>query len=179
MHERTDRVHPRVAMSDHDTLRTRRRSTCVIDGNDVGFCDVNAAEAAGRFRDQGFIGKPSGSMALKRDEMLYTLKAAPNGVNGFDLIGMHAHDGGATVVDHVKKVLGRQPVVQGHDDGADLRYGVERLEHRMRVRRYDGNSIALRDAESLQSRRPSVATVEEFGIGEPPLVFDDSLWGGG
>src|ERR1700730_15388509 len=112
-------------------------------------------------------------MVLEGDEMPHALQPIANAVDGVHMIGVNANDGGAAVLDRIKKILGGQAVVQGYDDGADLRYRIERFEHGMCVRRYDANTIAPSDTEFLQDRRPSIATVQELGICEAPAVIDD------
>jgi hypothetical protein len=55
------------------------------------------------------------------------------------------------VLDEVREVRGGQAVVDGHDHGADLRHGIERLELGVRVGRDVGDAVSRPDAEPLQA----------------------------
>ena len=41
MDERSHDVQVRVAVGDHHAFRARRRSTCVVDGQEIGFGDID------------------------------------------------------------------------------------------------------------------------------------------
>ena len=88
---------------------------------------------------------------------------------------MRADDLRAAVLDHVREVVGRQPVVARHDDGADLRNGVVALEMRGRVRRDVGDAVALAHTERLQRRRPAVDPLAELLVREAAIAVDHGI----
>src|SRR5206468_10546815 len=85
---------------------------------------------------------------------------------------MCANDTGAAVIDQVKKVLCGQAKVQWHQDSAQLRHGVERLQLRMSIAREIGDTIARANAESLQDRRPAIAPIEKLGVAPARFAID-------
>src|SRR5438552_13281792 len=87
---------------------------------------------------------------------------------------MCANDTGAAVIDQVKKVLCGQAKVQWHQDSAQLRHGVERLQLRMSIGREIGDTIARANSEPLQNRRPAIAPIEELGVVPARLAIDHS-----
>jgi hypothetical protein len=79
------------------------------------------------------------------------------------------------VVDDVGEVFRGETVVDRHQDGADLRDGVERLELGMGVRRDVRHPVILLHTEVLQRRRPTVGAVEEFAVSQAQVTIHDSL----
>src|ERR1044071_2832496 len=77
--------------------------------------------------------------------------------------------------DHVSKIVRREPIVERHQDGPELRHCIELLEHRVRVRGNDGHAITLAHAVLLQRSGPAVTTFEELRIRQTQLAVDDGL----
>ena len=94
-------------------------------------------------------------------------------IDGLEVVLVRAHDRRARVLDDVGELVRAQPVVDRHEDRADLRHGVKRLELRVRVRRDVGDAIARLDAERLQRGGPPVAAIEELRVGKPQVAVDD------
>src|SRR6266478_4302724 len=85
---------------------------------------------------------------------------------------MCANHTSAAVIDQVKKVVCGQAKVQGHQHGAELRHGVERLQLCMSIGREIGDTIARANTEPLQDRRPTIAPIEELGVAPARLAID-------
>jgi len=175
MHERAHRVHVRVAVRDHHALGARSRAARVVDGDEVGLADLRTVEGRGRGREQGFVIEPAGAGRLQGHESLHVRQLAANRVHRVQVIRMRAHDLGSAVLDEVREVGRGQAVVDGHDHGADLGDGVERLELGVRVGRDVGDTIAGAHAELLQRGRPAVAALEELTVREAQVPVDDGL----
>src|SRR4051812_10643821 len=88
---------------------------------------------------------------------------------------MHTDHVGATMVENVGKVVGDQPVVDRHEHGADLRHSIKRFEMAMGVRSNIDHTVAWLDAQCLQCRRPTVATLEKLPVGESQFSIDNSF----
>src|SRR3569833_4174515 len=99
----------------------------------------------------------------------------PDRVHRVYEIGMHAHDLRAAVREEVHEIFRRQPVVERHDDRADLRDGVVLLEMLVRVECDGGDTIAQADAKSLQRGRPAIASGTEFGVREAVIAIHHGL----
>src|SRR3981189_385502 len=68
--ERADRVYPSVTMRDHYTLRMRRRTAGVVDGEQIRLLDRWSGEFPIASGEQRFVVEPSGSTTFERDEVL-------------------------------------------------------------------------------------------------------------
>ena len=90
-----------------------------------------------------------------------------NAIDRFEIIGVRADDARAAVVDQIGEIVGGQAVVERHENGADLRHGIERFQLGVGVRRDVGHAVALLHTERLQRRRPTIATVEKLLVGQP------------
>ena len=86
---------------------------------------------------------------LESDEVLHARQLAAHLLDGSDVVRVHAHDDRFAVADHVAKIGSAQPVVERHHDRAELRHGVELLEHCVRVGRDDHHPIARLYPEPL------------------------------
>src|ERR1700694_4682547 len=107
--------------------------------------------------------------------MLHPAQLVADGVDGVQVIRVHAQDLGARVRGDVDEILCRQAIVDRHEDGTDLRHGIERFKLLVHVRSDVGNTITLLDAHALQGRRPAVAPLEELLVGEAEVSVDDAL----
>jgi hypothetical protein len=79
------------------------------------------------------------------------------------------------VVDDVREVVGGQPEVDGDEDRADLRHGIEGLELLVNVRRDVRHPVTLADAELLEGRGPPVTAVEEGFVSQAEIPVDHRL----
>ena len=107
--------------------------------------------------------------------MLDTGQLLAHRVDRFQVIRVHADNPRARVADDVCEIVSRQPVVDGHEHGPDLRDGVERFELRVCIRRNIRDAVALFDSEPLQRRRPAVHAVEELLVSQAELTVDDGF----
>ena len=88
---------------------------------------------------------------------------------------MHADNPGAAVVDQIGEIIRDQAVIERDEDGADLRHGVERFQLGESVWRDVGNAVAFLHTKRLQSRRPTIATVEKFLVVQSPAAIHDGI----
>src|SRR5579859_4977177 len=107
--------------------------------------------------------------------MPYTGHTCPHAIDTVQIVGMNAQHDGAAMRGHINEVLGRQPVIDGHDDRSELRYCVELLEMLMRVGRDGRNPVALAHPQLGKRGAPPVATPAELLIGEAQIAVDDGL----
>src|SRR5207249_4810885 len=126
-----------------------------------------------RGADDFFVFQPAVALSFQSDEVFDRRKIPADPVHRFEIVRVRAHDPRARVLDDVREVVRRQSVIDWYDDGADLRHGVERLEHRVRVWRDVGDAIAGTDGKALQRAGPSVAPIEELLIGVAVRAVDD------
>src|ERR1700687_1262420 len=75
----------------------------------------------------------------------------------------------------VDKVLGREPEVDGNEDCANLRHGVEGLQLLVRVVRDVCNTVPLLDTHALKGGGPQITPVEELRVRETQVAVDDSF----
>src|SRR2546429_9073178 len=175
MEQCSDRVQVRVAMGDHDALWPCRRPTRVVDGEQVALADVRTPDVR-RFGRKGcLVVEPSGARAGQRDELFNAPDPVANTVHAVEVLLRRADDGCPGMVDDVGEIVGRQPVVDGYQHGANLRHGVKRLELLVDVRCDVGDPVALANAHPLERGRPAVAAVEELLVAEPEVTVDYRL----
>ena len=105
--------------------------------------------------------------------MLNAGQPVSNAVDGLDVVGVSANDLRAAVVDDVLEIIRDQPIVDRHQDRADLRDRIVRFQVGVGVRGDVGHPIALADSEGLQRRRPAIAAVEELRIRQSQFPIDD------
>jgi hypothetical protein len=183
--QRADRVDRGVPVRDHDALRARGRPARVVDREQVPFADLRPLEAGIGRGDGGLVVEPAGrpvlsapvltSSTLEGHEVAHARHLVADTVHGLQVVAVGADHGGPRVVHDVDEVLRRQPVVDRHQDGPDLRHGVEGFQLRVRVRRDRGHAVRLRHAQPLQRRGPAVAAIEELPVRQAKLAVDDRL----
>ena len=168
-----------VPVRDHDALRACRGAAGVVDRDQVPFGDLRPVEAGIGGRHRRLVVEPAvpgaGRAPVQGHVVLYPGHPVADAVHRRQVLLGHAEHGGAGVVHDVDEVLRGQPVVDRHQDGAELRHRVEGLQLRVRVRRDRGHPVALRHAEPLQRRGPAVAAIEELPVGQPEITVDDRL----
>ena len=96
-------------------------------------------------------------------------------VDRLEVLFVRADDRRSRMADDVGEIVVGEAIVDGDEDGSDLRHRVERLELGVGVWRDVGHSIAAPDTESLQGSRPAVAPVEQLLVAGPPRTVDDRL----
>ena len=111
----------------------------------------------------------------QHDELLDAAQLIAHALYRLHVVGMDAQNFGAGVRRDVDEILGREPVVDGHQHRADLRHRIERFELLACVGRDIGDTIALPDAHRLQRRRPAVAAREELLVGQAYVAVDNGL----
>src|SRR5438132_13526045 len=74
------------------------------------------------------------------------------------------------MIDQINEIIRCQAIVDWHQHGADLRHRIKRFELRMSVRRDVSHAIVLAHAEFLQSRPPTIATIEELRVSQPQIA---------
>ena len=79
------------------------------------------------------------------------------------------------MINDVVEIVWQQTVINRHEDSADLRHRVIGLEMGMCVWRNIRHPIALSDAHTLKRGRPTVAAIQEFGIGKSQIAVDNSF----
>ena len=92
-----------------------------------------------------------------------------------DVVRVCADHHRLAVADHVAEISRAQAVIQRHEDRAELRHGVELLEHRMRIGRDDDHPVTGAHAEALQRRRPAIAALEELRIRQAQRAINDGF----
>jgi len=73
---------------------------------------------------------------------------------------------------HVNEVLGRQTIVDRHNDRPELRYRVELLQMLMRVGRNRRDPVTLAHAPISRVRCSIVASLAKLGVSKPQLAVD-------
>ena len=124
---------------------------------------------------EGLVVVPTFLAAFESHKQFYSRKFASNAIDGIQIIAVSAHHACATVIDDVGKIGRRQPEVDRHDDGADLRHGVVALQMAMCVGGNVGHPVARLNAKGLQGGRPAIAALEELGIGEAQITVNNGL----
>ena len=175
MQQRADDVQVGVPVRDHHAFRARRRAAGVIDRDQVAFVDRRRRESRVGGGDDLFVAQPPVALTLERDELFHRRELRTNPVHGVEMIAVRTDDPGARVLDDVGEVVWREAIVDRHDHRADLRHGVERFEHRVRIRRDIGNAIAGRHPEALQRAGPTIAAIEKLLVGEAGQAVDHGL----
>ena len=175
MKQCADDVEVGVAVGDHHAFGIRRGAARVVDRDQIALVDDSRNERRLRSREQLLIGQPSfdSHAAFERDEMRHRGKVGADTIDRLQIVTVRAHDGRAGVIDDVAEIVRREPIVDRHDDGADLRHAVERFEHRMGVRRDIRDARAGVDVELLQHSGPAVAAIEELLVGETQRAVND------
>ena len=127
------------------------------------------------FRQEGLVIQPAGLASFERDKGGHIGQLRANALDRLKVIGVHADNPGAAVVDQIGKIIRDQAVIERDEDGADLRHGVERFQLGMSVGRDVSDAVALLHTKRLQSRRPTIATVEKFLVVQPPIAIHDGI----
>jgi len=157
-------------------LRLGGGAARVVDREEVRLLDPGPFEGRRGARDRVLVREPAvARAALQRDEVPDAGDVAADAVDGVEIVGVHADNGGARVADDVREVPGGQAVVDGDEHRAELGNRVERLELGMRVGRDVGDPIALADPEPGEGGRPPVAPVEESLVGEAEVLVHHRL----
>src|ERR1700736_1871420 len=73
---------------------------------------------------------------------------------------------------HINEIVGREPIIDRHNNRAELRYRVELFEMLMRIGCDRGNPIPLAHAETSEGGAPSITSVPELGIRETQIPID-------
>ena len=118
---------------------------------------------------------PPVARALQGDDVLDGGALAADAVDQLEVVGVRADHPGAAVAQDVLHLRGVEPVVDGHEHGADLGHAVERLQVGGGVRRDVRDAVALPDAQPLQRRGPAVAALAELRVGAAHLAVDHGL----
>ena len=79
------------------------------------------------------------------------------------------------MLDHVREVIRRQPVIQRHQHRSDLGHGVKRLELRVCIRRDIDDTVSRLHTEVLERGGPSIAAFEELTVCQPKRAVDHRL----
>src|SRR5438445_4166244 len=87
------------------------------------------------------------------------------------MVAVGANDGRAGVIDYVGEVVRSQPVVNRHQDSAELRHCVERLQLAVSIRRDVGHPVALVYTESRKRARPAITALEELLVGQAATIL--------
>ena len=93
----------------------------------------------------------------------------------FQVVGVHAQHFRAAVRRHVDEIIGRQPVIDRHDDRSKLRYRIELLEMLMRVGCDCRDPVAFADPQLRERGAPTVTPLAELGVREVNIAVDHSL----
>ena len=107
------------------------------------------------------------------DPVLHRCQTITDGVYHAGVFAVDQHRLHAGVVDDVRMVLRRQPVVQRHQDRADARGGVEALQEKMGVGAEDADPVSLPDAEPRQRVGQPPDPFRVFGVGIAPVAVHD------
>ncbi len=126
-------------------------------------------------RERRLVVEPSGACARQRDEMFDAPNSVANAVHAVEVLLRGADDRRPRMVNDVGEVVGRQPVVDRHEHGANLGHGIEGLELLVDIRRDVCYPVTLANAHPLERGGPAVAAVEELLVGEPEVAVDDRL----
>src|SRR5262249_4398554 len=76
------------------------------------------------------------------------------------------------MIEDVIEVIGDEPEVEGHEDGANQRRTEEGLEHAMAVRGEDRHAITAPDTACLHEVRPSIHALIELSVVESQIPAD-------
>ena len=138
-------VHPCISVRDHHALWLRCRSAGVVQSKQVTLIDLGTLEGRLGLGDLRVVLAPSlaAAGAAQRDELLDSAELAADAVHRVEIVGVDAQHLGARVSGDVDEIIGGKAVVDGHQDRADLRNGIEGLELLVRVGRDVGDAISL------------------------------------
>ena len=175
VHEVAHDVQRRVAVRDHDAFRVRRGAAGVVESDHFGLSDCCGCKFGRGGGQGGFVVDPAGLAAAEGDEVLHAGHLIADLVHGIEVVGMHAHDAGTTMVEDVGEIVSRKAEIDRHDDGPDLWHGVIGFKVRVRVWSDAGDAVTGFDGEFLQRRRPSVAPVEKLAVGEAVFAIYHGL----
>ena len=168
-----------VAMGEHHTLRARRGARGVVDRSDVVLVLIDRRRAGAGLRRDQLVPVPPAGRGLRTcrrigyDPVLHLGEAGAHFVHELRVLVVHEHRLHARVVDDVFVVGGDQPVVERHQDRADLRHGVEALQKVVRVRAEDTDPVALLHAQLEQGMTELVAPFLELRVGDAFVTVDD------
>ena len=104
VHEDPDGIYPGVSVGDHHPLGLRGRAAGVIDREEVVLLQVMARHVRRVARQEPLVVVEAMTMALKGDEVLDTGHFVAHGVDGSEVILVHAHDTAPGMIDHVHPV---------------------------------------------------------------------------
>ena len=173
VHERSDGIHVSITVRDHHAFGPGRRAARVIDRQEIVLVDRHASKVRRGGRDERFVIEPTVARVLECDKTFHGRQLRADAVDGIQQVAVHADDPRAAMIEDVLEIGRRQAVVDRHEDGADLRYGVKRFELRVRVRSDIRDAIAFTNAESLQYRSEAVAAIEELLVRQARAFVDD------
>src|SRR5207247_2260857 len=78
----------------------------------------------------------------------------------------------------VVKVVGSETVIQRHKDRANLRHAKKAFQHPVRIRRKDGDTVALTHAQGQKRMAQTVGALPQLSVGELLGIVDDGQLGG-
>ena len=79
------------------------------------------------------------------------------------------------MLDQIRKIIRGQPVVDRHQNRADLRDRVKRFELSVRVGRDVSDTITLSHTECLQGGRPTITSVEKLFVVQSQIAVHYSI----
>jgi hypothetical protein len=173
--QRSDDVGPCIAVRDHHALGPGGRSARVVDRDQIALGNRRRREFRRRPGELSLVVEPALPRTVETDAVLEARQAFVDLLQEHGGFGVRADDPRAAVVQDVRHVVGRQPVVDRNERRPDLRHRVVLLEVPVRVVRDRRHAIAGPDTQPLQRRGPPVAALQEFAIGEATSAVDDGL----
>ena len=114
--------------------------------------------------DEVLVREPPWSCPVERDEVFDRLQLRAKAVEQVEVVAVGAQNSRPAVVQDVDEVIGSQPEVHRHKDGAELRHRVERFELCVRIRRDIRDAIAFTRAQPMERCCRAVASIEELGV---------------
>ncbi len=78
-----------------------------------------------RFGHESLVVQPAGLGSFERDEGRHARQLRANALDRIEIIRVHADNPGPAVVDQIREIIRDQTVIQGDEDSADLRHGIE------------------------------------------------------
>jgi len=79
------------------------------------------------------------------------------------------------MLDQIRKIIRGQPVVDWHQNRADLRDSVKRFELSVCVGRDISDTITLSHTERLQGVRPTITSVEKLFVVQSQIAVHHSI----
>ena len=150
--QRAHDVCPGVPVGDHDALRFGGGAARVVDGEQIGLCDLGSCEIRLGGSERSFVLRPpfAAPGAAQADEVLDAAKLIAHPFDRIHIIRVHTQHLRPRVRGDVDEVIRRQPVVDRHQDRTDLRHRIERLELLVSVGSDVGHAVAPAHTQRLQ-----------------------------